>query len=138
MNCSQIFLINAVLEWDDGLRPSWVVPRDDFHRVNFSKLYDVQNLELLQLEESVEYAVVELTEESQRVSAGKVLLLGIIDGHIDVQVWLLVCSHWIWHSGQMFMVWCTNELLLELSELAGFVQSLGSVWVQVTQVVEVF
>jgi len=37
----------------------------------------------------------------------------------------------------MLVVWCTNKLLLELSELPRFVQSLGSVWIQVTQAVEV-
>jgi len=64
-DCSFALLIDVVLEWDDGFRPGWVVPRDDFHGVDFGKLYDVQNLEFLQLEESIEDTVVELSEESQ-------------------------------------------------------------------------
>jgi len=46
-----------------------VVARDDLHGVDFSKLYDVQNLELLQFEETIEDSVVELAKESHRVSA---------------------------------------------------------------------
>lgn len=79
----------------------------------------------------------ELTEEAERVSAGQVALLGVIDSHLNVKVWLLVRSHGIWHPSQVFVIWSALELFLELSELARFVQRLRSVWIQMTQVVEV-
>ena len=63
------FVVDGVPEGNDGLGPGWVVPGDDLHGVDLGKLHYVEDLELLELEESVEDSVVELPEESQRVSA---------------------------------------------------------------------
>ena len=100
-------------------------------------MHDVQDLELLEFEESVEDAVVELAEEGERVSARQVLLLRIVNSHLNVKIWLLVRSNWVWHLGQVLVIWSALELVLELSELTGLVQLLRSVRVQMTQAVEV-
>lgn len=63
------FLVNSVPEWDNRLVPSWMVPGDDLHGVDLCKLNNIEDLQLLQFEEGVEDTVVELTEESERVSA---------------------------------------------------------------------
>ena len=62
-------IVNSVPEWNDGLVPSWMVSGDHLHGNDLCKLDYVQDLELLQLEESVEYTIVELAEESKGVSA---------------------------------------------------------------------
>ena len=80
----------------------------------------------------------ELTEESERVSARQILLLGVIDSHLNIKIWLLVSSHRVWYPSQKLVIWSALKFILELSELAGFVQLLRSVRVQMTQVVEVF
>jgi len=54
--------------------------------VNLSELHNIQDLKLLEFEESVENAVVELAEEGERVSARKVLLLRVIDRHLNLKI----------------------------------------------------
>lgn len=136
--CSLTFLVNAVLEWNGGLVPGWEVPWCSFiHRVELSEVLKVEDLDFLELEEGVENSVVELTEEGEGVSARQVLLLGVINASLNFHVWLIGILNRVWHLLQEFVIWCALKLLLELSELARFVQLLRSVWVQVTQVVEV-
>lgn len=77
---------------------------DHPHGNDLCKLNNVQDLELLQLEESVEDTIVELAEESERVSAREVPLLGVVDRNLDVKVWPLVGSHGIWNILQVFAV----------------------------------
>lgn len=80
----------------------------------------------------------ELSEETHGISARKIFFLGVIDGHLDVKIWLGVGSDWVWNSLEELVVWCALQTLLQISELSGLVQFVGSVWVQVTEVVEVF
>ena len=80
----------------------------------------------------------ELSEETHGISAGKIFLLGVIDGHLDVKVGLGVGSDGIWNFLKELVIWCALQALLQISELSGLVQFVGSVWVQVTEVVEVF
>ena len=80
----------------------------------------------------------ELSEETHGISAGKIFLLGVIDGHLDVKVGLSVGSDGIWNFLKELVIWCALQALLQISELSGLVQFVGSVWVQVTEVVEVF
>lgn len=136
--CSVSLLIDAVLEWNDGLTPGWVVPWDNSHRVDLCELHYVQDLELLEFEEGIEDAIVELAEESKGVSVGQVLLLGVVDGDLDVKIWLLVGSHGVWNLLQELIVWRALQFLLKLSEFTRLVQSPSSIWVQVSKIVEVF
>jgi hypothetical protein len=63
--CSFVLDVDVVLEWNDGLGPGWMHSWDDLHGVDLGKLHDIQDLELLEFEECVEDAVVELAEEGE-------------------------------------------------------------------------
>lgn len=80
----------------------------------------------------------ELSEETHGISAREIFLLGVIDGHLNVEVRLSVGSDGVWNFLKELVIWCALQALLQVSELSGLVQFAGSVWVKVTEVVEVF
>lgn len=137
IGCSFSFFVDTVLEWDDRLGPSWMVSRDDFHGVNFSKLNNVQNFKFFQLQESIKNTIVELAEESHGVSARQVFLLGIVNGHLDVKIRLLVSSDRIWNFRQELVIVSSNEFFLKLSKFSWFIESLRSVRVKMSETIEV-
>jgi hypothetical protein len=54
-----------------------------------------------------------------------------------IDFWLLISSHWVRDSLEPFIIRSCFKSLLEILELSGVIKSLGSIWVEVTQVVEV-
>lgn len=130
-------MVDIVLEWWHVLSPGWMILGEGINGEDLSQLGDVLNLQLLQLQVSVEDTVVELAEEGKGVSLGQVLLLAVIDGHVLVNLRGLISSHWVWDSLEPLVVGGSIKSLLKVLELSGVVKSLGPVWVQVAQVIEV-
>ena len=131
-------LIDVELEWWDSLLPSWVVLWESINAENLCKLCDVHDLEFLKLKIGVECSIMELTHESHRVSPGQVSLLAVINSQLHIDFWLSLGSHWIWDSLEVLVVISSLESINELLVLSGVVKSLRSIWVQVTEVIEVF
>lgn len=104
---------------------------------DLGELSDVLNLQLLKLQVGVEDTVVELAEEGKGVSLGQVLLLAVVNGHVLVDLRLLVGSHWVWDSLEPLIVGGAIQSLLQVLELSRVIESLSPVWVQVAQVIEV-
>ena len=39
--CSFVIVVNAILEWNNGLGPCWMMSWDDLHRVDLGKLHNI-------------------------------------------------------------------------------------------------
>ncbi len=100
------------------------------------ELEDVLDLDLLQLEVSVEHTVVELAEVGETVALGQVLLLAVVDSVVRVNLVFLVGGHWVLDLLEVLVVGGAPEALLELAVIPRLGQLGGASWVQMAEVVE--
>jgi hypothetical protein len=129
-------VIDSVLEWRDNFLPDWVVLGERIDGKDLSELNDVSDLELLKLKIGIKDSVVELSEETKRISSRQILLLAVIDGHSLHDLWSVVTELWLGNSLEVVKVLSSGESILELFEVLALLELLGSAWVEVTKVVE--
>lgn len=100
------------------------------------QLEDVLDLDLLQLEISVEHTVVELAEVGETVAFGQVLLLAVVDSVVCVNLMLVVGGHRVLDLLEVFKVRGASQALLKLAVITRLGQLGGASWVQMAEIVE--
>ena len=79
----------------------------------------------------------ELSHESHGVSSREILLLAVINGQIHVDLGFSLGSDGVWDFLEVLVISCALQSVDEILVLFGVVESLGSIWIEVTKVVEV-